>query len=56
MNELDKVWTRMINEALEKARAEGSSDVAEYLTLKATNDKIRQASVEGIDAGGRPTE
>lgn len=38
----------MINNALEKARASGSGDVAEYLTLKATNDKIRQASVEWL--------
>jgi len=48
MSELDEVWTRMINEALEKARASGSGDVAEYLTLKATNDKIRRASVEWL--------
>ena len=38
----------MINEALEKARAHGHDDVAEYLTLKATNDKIRQASVKWL--------
>ncbi len=38
----------MINEAIEKARASGSGDVAEYLMLKATNDKIRQASVEWL--------
>ena len=48
MNELNVVWTQMINEALEKARAYGHGDVAEYLTLKATNDKIRQASVEWL--------
>lgn len=38
----------MINDALEKARASGRGDVAEYLTLKATNDKIRQASIEWL--------
>jgi hypothetical protein len=48
MNELNEVWTQMINEALEKARAHGHGDVAEYLTLKATNDKIRQASVKWL--------
>lgn len=48
MNELDEVWTRMIDEALEKARSAGNGDVAEYLTLKATNDKIRRASVEWL--------
>ena len=48
MNELDEVWALMINDALEKARASGRGDVAEYLTLKATNDKIRQASVKWL--------
>ena len=48
MNELDEVWARMIDDALEKARANGNGDVAEYLTLKATNDKIRQTSVEWL--------
>ena len=48
MNELDEVWTRMVDNALEKARINGHGDVAEYLTLRATNDKIRQASVEWL--------
>ena len=48
MNELDEVWTRMVDNALEKARNNGQGDVAEYLTLRQTNDKIRQASVEWL--------
>lgn len=48
MDELDEVWTQMINRALEKARADGRGDVAEYFKLKATNDKIRKASVEWL--------
>lgn len=41
MNELDEIWRRMIEEAVLKAKSSGNSDVAEYLTLKATNDAIR---------------
>jgi hypothetical protein len=48
MNELNEVWAQMIDDALKKASASGNGDVAEYLTLKATNDKIRQASVEWL--------
>jgi hypothetical protein len=48
MNELDRVWARMIDEAAAKAQAAGQTEVAEYLTLKATNDTIRAASVEWL--------
>ncbi len=48
MNELDEVWTQMINEAAARARSDGRGDVAEYLTLKATNDAIRTQSVEWL--------
>ncbi len=48
MNELDEVWTQMTNKALEKARADGRGDVAEYLELKTTNDTIRAASVKWL--------
>lgn len=48
MNELDEVWAQMVNEALEKARAAGSGDVADYFELKANNDQIRAASVKWL--------
>jgi len=48
MNELDEVWANMINEAIVGARADGRGDVAEYLTLKATNDVIRARSVKWL--------
>ena len=38
----------MINDALEKARASGRGDVAEYLELKTTNDTIRAAGVKWL--------
>lgn len=48
MNELDEVWARLTNEALEKARVAGRGDVAEYFELKANNDQIRAASVKWL--------
>lgn len=48
MDELDEVWARMLSEAAGKAQIAGNRDVAEYLALKATNDAIRQASVQWL--------
>lgn len=44
MNELDEVWTQMIQEAILKARNSGRTDIAEYLALKAGNDMLRSTS------------
>ncbi len=41
MTELDRIWSKMLEDALPDA----SGDVAEYLRLKATNDAIRAAGV-----------
>jgi hypothetical protein len=38
----------MIENALAKAEAEGRRDVVDYLSLKATNDAIRQTSVQWL--------
>ena len=48
MQELNEVWAGMLENALAKAEAEGRRDVADYLTLKAMNDAIRQASVQWL--------
>jgi hypothetical protein len=48
MNELDEVWTQMMNQAIANARETGRHDIAEYLTLKATNDFVRQTSVKWL--------
>lgn len=48
MNELDEVWTQMMNRAINNARDAGRHDVAEYLALKATNDFIRQMSIRWL--------
>ena len=44
MNELNEFWANSIDEAINQARAQGRHDVADYLSLKATNDEIRAAS------------
>lgn len=38
----------MLSAAAEKARSTGRSDVAEYLSLKASNDTIRRLSVDWL--------
>jgi hypothetical protein len=48
MNELDEAWSKMLAEAAARARASGRHDVAEYLTLKAANDAIREGSARWL--------
>ncbi|MEO7674078.1 MAG: hypothetical protein ABIU09_08395 [Pyrinomonadaceae bacterium] len=48
MNELDEMWSQMLSQALENAKASGRHDVAEYLNLKAANDALRQAGVRWL--------
>jgi hypothetical protein len=45
MNELDEIWSQMLEAAIAGSEAAGHGDVAEYLRLKATNDAIRRRSV-----------
>ena len=45
MNELDEIWSQMLEAAIAGSEAAGHADVAEYLRLKATNDAIRRRSV-----------
>jgi len=48
MNELDEVWSELLARTLENAKAAGKHDVADYLTLKAANDAIRQTGVRWL--------
>ena len=48
MNELDEIWSKMLTQALENAKASGRYEVAEYLNLKAVNDTIRQTGVKWL--------
>ena len=48
MDELDEVWTNKINEAVNQARSDGRSDVADYLALKISNDALRSTGVKWL--------
>ncbi|HSS19903.1 MAG TPA: hypothetical protein VLL54_07505 [Pyrinomonadaceae bacterium] len=44
MSELDEAWTIGLAEAERRARAEGRSDIADYLALRSSNDLIRKVA------------
>src|SRR5687767_4195581 len=48
MNELDELWSAKLSEAIEGARASGRGDLADYLSLKAANDALRQAEIDDL--------
>lgn len=48
MGELDEAWAAALSEAEQRARLAGRKDVAEYLSLKNSNDLIRKAGVEWL--------
>jgi len=51
MSELDEAWAAALSEAEQRARSAGRKDVAEYLSLKNSNDLLRQAGVDWLLAG-----
>lgn len=48
MGELDEAWAAVLSEAERKARLAGRGDVAEYLSLKNSNDLLRKAGVDWL--------
>jgi hypothetical protein len=46
MNELDEIWSAKLSNAIENARTSGRGDLADYLSLKAANDAIRQSEID----------
>src|SRR6185295_13144523 len=48
MGELDEAWAAALSEAERKARLAGRADVAEYLSLKNSNDLLRKAGIEWL--------
>ncbi|HEX6046064.1 MAG TPA: hypothetical protein VFZ22_16340 [Pyrinomonadaceae bacterium] len=48
MSELDEAWATALSEAEQKARLAGRGDVAEYLSLKNSNDLLRNAGVQWL--------
>lgn len=51
MNELDLIWSQMLDEAAAKARSAGKTEVARYLELKAANDELRKTGVSWLFDG-----
>ena len=50
MGELDEAWAAALSEAEQRARLAGRKDVAEYLSLKNSNDLIRKAGIDWLIA------
>ncbi|MDX6695416.1 MAG: hypothetical protein QOF02_3019 [Blastocatellia bacterium] len=48
MSELDETWARAVAEAERRARGAGRKDVAEYLSLRASNDLARSAGIDWL--------
>jgi len=48
VSELDEAWAAALAEAEMRARAAGRSDVAEYLSLKNSNDLLRTSGIEWL--------
>jgi len=48
VSELDEAWAAALAEAEQKARLAGRKDVAEYLSLRNSNDLLRKAGVEWL--------
>src|SRR5688500_19623525 len=48
MSELDEAWAAALSEAEQQARLAGRKDVAEYLSLKNSNDLLRKAGVHWL--------
>jgi hypothetical protein len=48
MSELDEAWNLALAEAEQRARAAGRKDIAEYLSLRNSNDLLRQTGISWI--------
>jgi hypothetical protein len=48
MSELDETWAAALSEAERRARLAGRSDIADYLSLKNSNDLLRKAGVDWL--------
>ena len=48
MSELDEAWAAALAEAEHRARSTGRADIAEYLSLRNSNDLLRKAGIEWL--------
>ena len=51
MGELDEAWAAALSEAEQRARLAGRKDVAEYLSLRNSNDLLRRAGIDWLVEG-----
>jgi hypothetical protein len=51
MSELDEAWAAALLEAERQARLAGRRDIADYLSLRNSNDLLRKAGVDWLIAG-----
>lgn len=51
MGELDEAWAAVLSEAEQRARLDGRKEIADYLSLKNSNDLIRKAGVDWLVTG-----
>jgi hypothetical protein len=48
MSELDEAWAAVLAEAEQRARSAGRNELAEYLSLRNSNDLLRKAGVDWL--------
>lgn len=48
MSELDEAWALALSEAERRARLAGRRDIAEYLSLRNSNDLLRKAGIDWL--------
>lgn len=48
MNEFERQWSELLKNATKLAAETGRDDIAEYLSLRASNDTIRKTGIEWI--------
>lgn len=48
MNELEDAWPALIGDAIAKARDLGRTEIADFLTLRASNDLIRVTAIKWL--------
>jgi len=48
MSELDEAWAAALSEAERRARQTGRGDIADYISLKNSNDLLRKAGVDWL--------
>jgi len=48
LSELEEQWTNALAEAERRARASGRHDIAEYVALRSTNDRVRRTAIDWL--------